>query len=622
MKQQNKKGSISRLMEYVARRHKKAFALVIVSIIISAIAGIAGSMFIQIIIDDYILAMVNTGEDLFGGLAVLIVAMAAVYLVGVIFTWLYNRTMAIVAQSVLREIRDDMFAKMQTYPIKFFDTHTFGDVMSIYTNDTDTLRQFISQSLPAIVSSVFNFVIIFCMMIYYSIWLTLIVLAVTAGMIAVCFKMIKISGHYFRKQQDAVGTVNGYVEEMLNGQKVVKVFCHEEAANAQMRKLNEELFDNAKKAEGTAIVMMPTLTGLSNIQYLLVAIVGGLLALFGSGYFTMTIGTLIAFLGIVKQFSSSLSQTAQQMNSVVLGLAGADRIFALMSQEPEEDNGYVTLVRAKEQNGDLVECGENEGFWAWKHPHHDGTLTYTKVEGSVVFDHVDFSYDGKKLVLEDISLYAKPGQKIAFVGATGAGKTTITNLINRFYDLADGKIRYDGININKIKKPDLRRSMSVILQDVNLFTGTILDNIRYGKLDATDEECIAAAKLSGADSFITRLPEGYNTMIRGDSGSLSQGQCQLISIARAAVANPPVMIMDEATSSIDTRTEAIVQRGMDKLMDGRTVFVIAHRLSTVKNSKAIMVLELGHIIERGNHEQLIAQKGTYYQLYTGAFELE
>ena len=389
-----------------------------------------------------------------------------------------------------------------------------------------------------------------------------------------------------------------------------------------MRKLNEELFDNAKKAEGTAIVMMPTLTGLSNIQYLLVAIVGGLLALFGSGYFTMTIGTLIAFLGIVKQFSSSLSQTAQQMNSVVLGLAGADRIFALMSQEPEEDNGYVTLVRAKEQNGDLVECGENEGFWAWKHPHHDGTLTYTKVEGSVVFDHVDFSYDGKKLVLEDISLYAKPGQKIAFVGATGAGKTTITNLINRFYDLADGKIRYDGININKIKKPDLRRSMSVILQDVNLFTGTILDNIRYGKLDATDEECIAAAKLSGADSFITRLPEGYNTLIRGDGGSLSQGQCQLISIARAAVANPPVMIMDEATSSIDTRTEAIVQRGMDKLMDGRTVFVIAHRLSTVKNSKAIMVLELGHIIERGNHEQLIAQKGTYYQLYTGAFELE
>ena len=608
-------------MEYLFTKHKKALVLVIISVIVSAFAGIAGSIFIRIIIDDYIIKMVETGEDLFAGLALVLIVLAVIYLAGALGTWLYNRTMAVVGQNVLKEIRDDMFAKMQTYPVRYFDTHAFGDIMSVYTNDTDTLRQFIAQSLPAILSAVFNFVLMFCMMVYYNIWLTLIVVAITAVMIIVARKMVGISSKYFKKQQNAIGIVNAYVEEMLNGQKVVKVFCHEKEAKRKMEELNEDLFQNATKAESTAIVMMPTLAGFGTLQYLIIAIVGGIMMLYGSGSFYVTLGTIVSFLGLVKQFSSSITQTSQQMNSVVLALAGANRIFALMDEEPETDEGYVTLVKATEKDGVLTEDPEGT-IWAWKHPHHDGTLTYTKVEGSVVFDHVDFSYDGKKTVLHDISLYAKPGQKIAFVGATGAGKTTITNLINRFYDLADGKIRYDGININKIKKADLRKSMSVILQDVNLFTGTIMDNIRYGKLDATDEECIEAAKLSGADSFITRLPQGYQTVIRGDGGSLSQGQCQLISIARAAVANPPVMIMDEATSSIDTRTEAIVQRGMDALMDGRTVFVIAHRLSTVQNSKAIMVLALGRIIERGSHEQLIKEKGQYYQLYSGVFELE
>lgn len=440
-------------------------------------------------------------------------------------------------------------------------------------------------------------------------------------MVLVARVIIRYSGKYFTKQQNSTGVVNGYIEEMFGGLKVVKVFCHEEAAKEQLKKLNEELYTNALHANGAAGAMMPIMSGFGNLQYLVVAIIGGTMAIFGDGMFSMTVGTLISFLGLIRQFTSSITQTAQQMNSAVLGFAGASRIFELMDNEPETDEGYVTLVRATEHDGMIIESSDGD-VYAWKHPHHDGTLTYTKVQGNVVFDHVDFSYDGRKLVLHDISLYAKPGQKIAFVGATGAGKTTITNLINRFYDLADGKIRYDDINITKIKKADLRRSMGIILQDVNLFTGTVLDNIRYGKLDATDEECIAAAKLSGADSFITRLPNGYQTMINGDNNNLSQGQCQLISIARAAVADPPVMIMDEATSSIDTRTEAIVQQGMDALMMGRTVFVIAHRLSTVRNSKAIMVMEQGRIIERGNHDQLIAEKGRYYQLYTGAFELE
>ena len=575
----------------------------------------------QIIIDDYILKMIDTGEDLYGGLLWMVATMAAVFLVGALATLLYNRIIAIIGQKVLKEIRDDLFVKMQTFPIRFFDTHTHGDIMSVYTNDTDTLRQFIAQSLPMMISSLVTIVFAFCFMLRFSLILTGIVVILSAVMILAARAMIRYSGKYFSLQQDSTGAVNGYIEEMFGGLKVVKVFCHEEAAKARLRELNEELYSNVLRANGTAGAMMPIMAGFGNLQYIIVAIAGGGMALFGEGMFSTTLGTLISFLGLIRQFTSSITQTAQQMNSAVLGFAGAGRIFDLMDNEPEKDDGYVTLVRAREKDGQLEEC-EDGDIYAWKHPHHDGTLTYARVQGNVVFDHVDFSYDGRKLVLHDISLYAKPGQKIAFVGATGAGKTTITNLINRFYDLADGKIRYDGINITKIKKPDLRRSMGMILQDVSLFTGTVMDNIRYGKLDATDEECIAAAKPSGADSFITRLPDGYQTMINGDNNNLSQGQCQLISIARAAVADLPVMIMDEATSSIDTRTEAIVQKGMDALMDGRTVFVIAHRLSTVRNSKAIMVLEQGRIIERGSHEQLIEEKGQYYQLYTGAFELE
>ena len=575
----------------------------------------------QIIIDDYILKMIDTGEDLFGSLIRMVAVMAAVYLAGALGTLLYNRIIAIIGQKVLKEIRDDLFVKMQTFPIRFFDTHTHGDIMSVYTNDTDTLRQFIAQSLPMMISSLVTIVFAFCFMLRFSLILTGIVVILSAVMILAARAMVRYSGKYFSLQQDSTGAVNGYIEEMFGGLKVVKVFCHEEAAKARLRELNEELYSNALRANGTAGAMMPIMAGFGNLQYIIVAIAGGGMALFGEGMFSTTLGTLISFLGLIRQFTSSITQTAQQMNSAVLGFAGAGRIFDLMDNEPEKDDGYVTLVRAREKDGQLEEC-EDGDIYAWKHPRHDGTLTYARVQGNVVFDHVDFSYDGRKLVLHDISLYAKPGQKIAFVGATGAGKTTITNLINRFYDIADGKIRYDGINITKIKKPDLRRSMGMILQDVSLFTGTVMDNIRYGKLDATDEECIAAAKPSGADSFITRLPDGYQTMINGDNNNLSQGQCQLISIARAGVADLPVMIMDEATSSIDTRTEAIVQKGMDALMDGRTVFVIAHRLSTVRNSKAIMVLEQGRIIERGSHEQLIEEKGQYYQLYTGAFELE
>ena len=615
------KGPVSRLMEYVTRRHKAQFSFVVICILVSAVASMAGTLFIQVIIDDYILKMLETGEDLFAGLIGILAAMAAVYLVGALGTLFYNRVIAIVGQQVLKEIRDDLFSRMQRLPISYFDSHNHGDIMSVYTNDIDTLRQFIAQSLPMMISSIVTLVFSFAVMLHFSLPLACIVVVISALMVVVGKLMVRYSGKYFFKQQTSVGYVNGYSEEIFGGLKVVKVFNHEDACREQMRKLNEELYENSLKANGMATVMMPIMSAFGNLEYLLVAVAGGAMVLFGGGMFSATIGTIISFLSLIRQFSSSITQTAQQMNSAVLGVAGAGRIFELMDEEPEADEGYVTLVRAREENGELVE-DKNGPIYAWKHPHHDGTLTYAPVQGNVVFDHVDFSYDGKKTVLHDISLYAKPGQKIAFVGATGAGKTTITNLINRFYDLADGKIRYDGINITKIKKPDLRRSMGIVLQDVNLFTGTIMENIRYGRLDATDEECIAAAKLSGADSFITRLPQGYDTVINGDSNNLSQGQCQLISIARAAVADPPVMILDEATSSIDTRTEAIVQDGMDRLMEGRTVFVIAHRLSTVRNSKAIMVLELGRIIERGSHEQLMEEKGQYYQLYTGAFELE
>ena len=615
------KGPVSRLMEYVTRRHKAQFSFVVICILVSAVASMAGTLFIQVIIDDYILKMLETGEDLFAGLIGVLAEMAAVYLVGALGTLFYNRVIAIVGQQVLKEIRDDLFSRMQRLPISYFDSHNHGDIMSVYTNDIDTLRQFIAQSLPMMISSIVTLVFSFAVMLHFSLPLACIVVVISVLMVVVGKLMVRYSGKYFFKQQTSVGYVNGYSEEIFGGLKVVKVFNHEDACREQMRRLNEELYENSLKANGMATVMMPIMSAFGNLEYLLVAVAGGAMVLFGGGMFSATIGTIISFLSLIRQFSSSITQTAQQANSAVLGVAGAGRIFELMDEEPEADEGYVTLVRAREENGELVE-DKNGPIYAWKHPHHDGTLTYAPVQGNVVFDHVDFSYDGKKTVLHDISLYAKPGQKIAFVGATGAGKTTITNLINRFYDLADGKIRYDGINITKIKKPDLRRSMGIVLQDVNLFTGTIMENIRYGKLDATDEECIAAAKLSGADSFITRLPQGYDTVINGDSNNLSQGQCQLISIARAAVADPPVMILDEATSSIDTRTEAIVQDGMDRLMEGRTVFVIAHRLSTVRNSKAIMVLELGRIIERGSHEQLMEENGQYYQLYTGAFELE
>ena len=612
---------MARLMEYITARHKKEFVFVVCCILISVIAAMVGNSFMQVIIDDYILRMLDTGENLFGQLLGVVGLMAAVYLVGALGTLFYNRTIGRIGQKVLKEIRDDVFVRMQSFPISFFDAHTHGDIMSVYTNDTDTLRQFIAQSLPMMISSIVTIIFAFCFMLRFNMILTGIVVVLSILMVLVARLIVRYSGRYFTRQQGATGVVNGYIEEMFGGLKVVKVFCHEEAAKKRLRELNEELYNNTLHANGAAGALMPVMSGFGNLQYLVVAIAGGAMALFGSGMLSTTLGTLISFLGLIRQFTSSITQTAQQMNSAVLGFAGASRIFGLMDNEPEKDEGYVTLVHAREHDGELTECADGE-VYAWKHPHHDGTLTYTKVQGNVVFDHVDFSYDGRKIVLHDISLYAKPGQKIAFVGATGAGKTTITNLINRFYDLAEGKIRYDGINITKIRKTDLRRSMGIILQDVNLFTGTVMDNIRYGKLDATDEECIAAAKLSGADSFITRLPDGYQTMINGDNNNLSQGQCQLISIARAAVANPPVMIMDEATSSIDTRTEAIVQRGMDALMAGRTVFVIAHRLSTVRNSNAIMVLEQGRIIERGDHDQLIAQKGQYYQLYTGAFELE
>ncbi len=612
--------TFKRLMSFIDKKGRVYFIIVILCIIISAVATTAASVFLKSLIDDYITPMLSEASPTFAPLANALMMMALIYAVGIFSSWLYNFLMVIISQGVLKNVRDTMFSHMQTLPIKYFDTHLHGDIMSRYTNDADTLRQMISQSIPQTISSMVSIVVTFVAMIGTNIWLTLFVLFTVFLMILVMKNIGGKSSKFFVLQQKSIGEINGYIEEMITGQKVVKVFCHEDKCKEGFDKINEELVENAYQANKFANILMPIMGNLGNLQYVLLAIFGGALAVFGVG--GITTGAIVSFLQLSKSFTQPITQISQQMNSVVMALAGAKRIFDLLDEESETDDGYVTLVNAKyDENGEICECEERTEIWAWKHPHGDGSITYTKLEGDVVLDDVDFGYVPEKIVLHDISIYARPGEKVAFVGATGAGKTTITNLINRFYDIADGKIRYDGININKIKKPDLRRSLGIVLQDTNLFTGTVMDNIRYGRLDASDEECIAAAKLANAHDFIERLPDGYNTQLTENGASISQGQRQLLSIARCAVADPPVMILDEATSSIDTRTEIIVQKGMDSLMYGRTVFVIAHRLSTIKNSDVIMVLDLGRIIERGNHDSLIKQKGKYYQLYTGAFEL-
>ncbi|MBS6396245.1 MAG: ABC transporter ATP-binding protein [Clostridiales bacterium] len=613
--------TLGRLLAYIWKDYKIHCIVVVISIVISSLTTVAGNLFLKSLIDDYILPFLGAESPSFAPLLSALIMMACIYYTGTLSTFLYARVMVSVTQGTLKKIRDEMFSHMQRLPIKYFDTHAHGDIMSCYTNDTDTLRQMISQSIPQIFSSSITIVSTFISMVVLSVPLTVLIVVMVFVMLGAVRHIGGKSGMYFIRQQKSLGVLNGYIEEMMEGQKVVKVFCHEEESKEKFYELNDGLFDSAKNANTYANILMPVMANLGNINYVLTLAVGAVLAINGIG--GLTLGALASFLQLTRSFNMPITQVSQQFNAIIMALAGAERIFELLDEPEEVDEGYVTLVNVTEEpDGTLKESVKRTGIWAWKHPHQaDGTVTYQKLEGDVVFNGVDFGYTDDKIVLHDIKMYANPGQKIAFVGSTGAGKTTITNLINRFYDIQDGKIRYDGININKIKKPDLRRSLGIVLQDTHLFSGTIADNIRYGKLDATDEEVVAAAKLANAHYFITKLPHGYDTVISGDGTSLSQGERQLLAIARAAIADPPVLILDEATSSIDTRTETIVQNGMDRLMKGRTVFVIAHRLSTIKNSDVIMVLEQGRIIERGDHESLLKERGKYYQLYTGAFEL-